>query len=188
VVSFRVISKTEEDGVKKPIIFLAGALLLLAGCNSGNQATNAPQTPKWKGPPYRVAIDTKPVKPNPKGLTLPGIKFNANPEDLQTRADLVVKVDTSGVKGKDSVPDMMIMAPTDISGSEGALSADYVDLASKQLTQMLTGYCLNGKVNVSVALARSTLNMTSTDDQIDAKRLSDWTPIVLDFKNPRGKC
>jgi hypothetical protein len=43
-------------------------------------------------------------------------------------------------------------------------------------------------VNLSVALARSTLNMTSTDDQIDAKRLSDWTPIVLDFKNPRGKC
>jgi len=99
-----------------------------------------------------------------------------------------VKVDVSGVKGKDSVPDMMIMAPTDISGADGPLSADYVDLASKQLTQMLTGYCLNGKVNLSVALARSTLNMTSTDDQIDAKRLSDWTPIVLDFKNPRGKC
>lgn len=174
--------------MKKCFIFLAGALLLLAGCNSGNQATNATQPPKWKGPPYRVAIDTKPVKPNPKGLTLPGIKFTANPDDLQTRADLVVKVDVSGVKGAASVPDMMIMAPTNVSGSDGALPADYVDLASNQLTQMLAGYCMKGKVNLSVALARSTLNMVSTDDQIDAKRLSDWVPIVLDFKSPRGKC
>ncbi len=115
VVLWRVISKDEEDGVRNCIIFLAGALLLLAGCNSGNQAANAPQTPKWKGPPYRVAFDTKPVKPNPKGLTLPGIKFTANPDDLQTRANLVVKVDVSGVKGAAAVPDMMIMAPTDIS-------------------------------------------------------------------------
>jgi hypothetical protein len=188
VVSFRVITKTEEDGVKKGIILLAGALLLLAGCSSGDQASNTPQTPKWKGPPYRVAFDTKPVKPNPTGITLPGIKFTANPNDLETRADLVVQVDTSGVKGADSVPDMMIMAPTDISGSEGALSPDYVDLANKQLTKMLTGYCMKGKVKLSVALAKSTLNMTSTDVQINNKRLSDWTPIVLDFKSTRGKC
>lgn len=174
--------------MKKSITFLAGALLLMAGCNSGNQATNAPQTPKWKGPPYRVAFDTKPVKPNQAGITLPGIKFTANPDDVLTRANLVVQVDTSGVKGSASVPDMMIMAPTDISGAEGALSADYVNLASKQLTQMLAGYCMKGKVKLSVALAKSSLNMTSTDDQINAKRLSDWTPIELDFKNPRGKC
>jgi hypothetical protein len=63
-----------------------------------------------------------------------------------------------------------------------------VNLTSKQLGQMLAGYCMKGKVKISVALARSTLNMTSTDDQINAKRLSDWTPIVLDFKNPHGKC
>ena len=174
--------------MKKSIIFLAGALLLLAGCNSGNQATNAPQTPKWKGAPYRVAFDTKPAKPNPAGITLPGIKFTANPDDLETRADLVVQVDVSGVKQASQVPDMMIMAPTDISGSEGALSADYVDLTNKELTKMLAGYCMKGKVKLSVALARSTLNMTSTDDQIDAKRLSDWVPIELDFKNPHPKC
>jgi hypothetical protein len=174
--------------VRKTILILSGALLLLAGCNSGNQASTTPATPKWKGAPYRVAFDTKPVKPNPTGITLPGVKFTANPEDLETRADLVIQVDTTGVKGATSVPDMMIMAPTDISGSEGALSADYVNLTSKQLGQMLAGYCMKGKVKISVALARSTLNMTSTDDQINAKRLSDWTPIVLDFKNPHGKC
>ncbi len=174
--------------MKTGITFLAGALLLLAGCSSGNQASNAPQTPKWKGPPYRVAIDTKPVKPNPTGITLPGIKFTANPDDVLTRANLVIQVDTSGVKKATGQPDMMIMAPTDISGSDGALSADYVDLASKELSKMLSGYCMKGKVNLSVALARSSLNMTSTDDQINDKRLSDWVPIVLDFKNPHPKC
>jgi hypothetical protein len=97
-------------------------------------------------------------------------------------------VDTSGVKGAASVPDIMIMAPTDISGADGALQADYVDLTNKELSKMLTGYCMKGKVKLSVALARSTLNMTSTDDQINAKRLSDWTPIELDFKNPHPKC
>lgn len=100
----------------------------------------------------------------------------------------MVQVDVSGVKQASQVPDMMIMAPTDISGSEGALSADYVELTNKELTKMLTGYCMKGKVKLSVALARSTLNMTSTDDQINAKRLSDWTPIELDFKNPHPKC
>jgi uncharacterized lipoprotein NlpE involved in copper resistance len=174
--------------VKKCIIFLAGALLLLAGCNSGNQASTIPAAPKWKGPPYRVAFDAKPVKPNPAGITLPGIKFTANPEDLQTRANLVIQVDTSGVKQATSQPDMMIMAPTDISGSEGTLSADYVDLTNKELARMLAGYCMKGKVKLSVALARSTLNMVSTDDQINAKRLSDWVPIELDFKNPHPKC
>jgi hypothetical protein len=174
--------------VRISIIILSGALLLLAGCNSGNQAPTTPATPKWKGLPYRVAFDTKPVKPSPAGITLPGIKFTANPEDLETRADLVVQVDVSDVKKASDIPDMMIMAPTDISGAEGALSADYVDLTNKELAKMLAGYCMKGKVKLSVALARSTLNMASTDDQINAKRLSDWVPIVLDFKNPHGKC
>lgn len=174
--------------MKKSIVFLAGALLLLSGCNSGNQASTTPQTPKWKGPPYRVAFDTKPVKPNPAGITLPGIKFTANPEDVETRADLVILVDTSGVKQATSAPDMMIMAPTDISGSEGTIPADYVALTSTQLSKMLEGYCMKGKVKLSVALAKSSLNMMSTDDQINDKRLSDWAPIELNFKNPHPKC
>ena len=175
--------------MRKSIIVLIGALVFVAGCgNQGNQASNVPQTPKWKGAPYRLAFDTKPVKPNPAGIALPGIKFTANPDDVETRADLVVQVDTSKVKQASAIPDMMIMAPTDISGSEGALSADYIQLTDKELTKMLAGYCMKGKVKISVALARSTLNMTSTDDQINAKRLSDWTPIELDFKNPHPKC
>jgi hypothetical protein len=177
-----------ENDVKRTILFLSGVFLLLAGCKSGNQAANTPATPKWKGLPYRLAFDTKPVKPNPTGVTLPGIKFTANPEDLANRADLVVQVDLTGVKGAGSVPDMMIMAPTDVSGADGALSADYIGETEKQLTPMLTGYCMKGKVKLSVALAHSTLNMTSTDDQINAKRMSDWLPIEVDFKNPHGKC
>jgi len=178
----------EEDDVKRSIVFLAGALLLLAGCKSGEQAANAPQTPKWKGAPYRLAFGAQPAKPNHAGIALPAIKYTADPDNLETRADLVVQVDVSGVKQASQVPDMMIMAPTDISGSEGALSADYVDMTSKQLGQMLAGYCMKGKVKLSVALARSSLNMVSTDDQINDKRLSDWLPTELVFKNPHPKC
>ena len=174
--------------MRRTILFLSGALLLVAGCKSDNQAAATPAQPKWKGLPYRVAVDTKPVKPGTSGITLPGIKFTANPDDLETRADLVVQVDVSGVKKASPVADMMIMAPTDISGSDGALSQDYVNLTSKQLAGMLSGYCMKGKVKLSLALARSSLNMTSTDDQINAKRLSDWVPVELDFKNPHPKC
>ena len=174
--------------MKKCFIFLSGALLLLAGCNSGNQASTTPQTPKWKGPPYRVAFDTKPVKPNPAGITLPGIKFTADPENLETRADLAVQVDTSGSKQATSAPDIMMMAPTDISGADGAVAADYVDLTSKQLGSMLSSYCMKGKVKLSVALVRSSVSPAATDDQINAHRLSDWVPIELVFKNPHPKC
>jgi hypothetical protein len=55
--------------MRKSIFILSAALLLLAGCNSGNQASTAPATPKWKGDPYRVAFDTKPVKPNATGIS-----------------------------------------------------------------------------------------------------------------------
>jgi hypothetical protein len=47
---------------------------------------------------------------------------------------------------------------------------------------------MKGKIKISVSLTRSSIPMNPTDDQINAKRLSDWTPIELDFKNPHGKC
>ena len=61
---------------------------------------------------------------------------------------------------------------------------------AKKLGAIIGGYTLTikGKVNISVALTRSSLPANPSDDQINAKRLSDWTPIVLDFKNPHPKC
>jgi hypothetical protein len=174
--------------VRKSIFILAGALVLLAGCNSGSTANNTPEAPKWKGLPYRLAFDTAPVKPNPAGIALPGIKFTANPEAVETRADIAVQVDVSDVKKAGDIPDMMIMAPTDISGAEGSISADYIDLTDKSLARMLAGYCLKGKVKLNVALVRSSVSPTATDDQINVKRMSDWIPITLDFKNPHPKC
>jgi hypothetical protein len=53
---------------------------------------------------------------------------------------------------------------------------------------MIGAYCMKGKIKLSVALTRSSIPMNPTDDQINAKRLSDWTPIELDYKNPHPKC
>ena len=176
--------------MKKWTLFAtAAALVLLAGCQEQtNQASNAPSKPKWQGKPYRIAFGAAPAKLDPSGVTLPGIKFTANPDDVQTRADLVVQVDVSGVKRPFTVPDLMIMAPTDISGTDGALSGDYISATDKQLANMLAADCMKGKVKVSVALVRSTLPPGATDDQVNIKRMSDWLPTEIVFKNPHPKC
>ena len=178
----------EENHVRKPIIIAFAALAFLAGCGNQKQSSGIPVPPKWQGAPYRLSFGPPPAKPNPAGLTIPPIKWNANPEMLDTRADLVVQFDSSVVKSKGPVMDRMVMAATDISGADGALSAAYVNKASTDLANMLAAYCVKGKVKISVALTRSSIPLNATDDQINAKRLSDWTPIELDFKNPHPKC
>ncbi len=175
--------------MRKGIILAISGLAFLAGCgNQGDKASNIPATPKWKGAPYRLAFDTKVAKPNPAGVTIPVIKYTANPDSLETRAILVVRFDSSGVKKDQPVMDQMIMAPVDISGAEGALPADYMDMANKGLARLLGAYCIKGKVKVSVALARSSLTPQAAEDEVNAKRLSDWLPIEVVFKNPHPKC
>jgi hypothetical protein len=39
-----------------------------------------------------------------------------------------------------------------------------------------------------VALARSSLSPQATVAQADDKRLSDWLPLELVYKNPHSKC
>lgn len=166
-----------------------GGLVLLAGCSSqGDKAAGIPVQPKWKGPAYRIAFDTNAPTPNPAGVALPAIKFTANPEALERRASLVVRFDSSGVKTDRQIMDQMIMAPVDISGTEGTLPADYIDRADKGLAQLLGAYCMKGKVKITVLLARSSISPQASDAEIDAKRLSDWLPIELLFKNPHPKC
>jgi hypothetical protein len=173
--------------VRKGIILAIGGLLLLAGC--GNQADKgAGIQPKWKGLPYRIAFDTTAAKPNPAGITIPAVKFTANPEVLETRAILVMRFAASGKSETEQAAHRMIGAPVDIHGEEGTLPADYMDRASKGLAEYLGAYCVQGKVNLSVALARSSLNPQGGDAEVDAKRLSDWLPIELVFKNPHPKC
>ncbi len=171
------------------MILAVSGLALLAGCgNQGDKASNVPVKPKWPGAAYHLAFDTQAAKPNPAGVTIPAIKYTANPEALEKRASLVVRFDTSGVTKQGPIMNQMIMAPVDISGAEGTLPAEYMDEADKGLSRFLGAYCIKGKIKISVALARSSLSSQAGDAEIDAKRLSDWLPIEVVFKNPHPAC
>jgi len=175
--------------VRKGIILAIAGLALLAGCgNQGDKASNATIPPKWKGAPYRIAFDTQPAKPNPAGVTIPVIKYTANPDELEKRALLVVRFDASSATKQGPIANQMVMPPFDISGAEGALPADYMDLADKDLSRFLGAYCVKGKIKITVVLARSSLTTQAPDAEIEAKRLSDWLPIEVVFKNPHPKC
>jgi len=52
----------------------------------------------------------------------------------------------------------------------------------------LADRCMKGKVKVSVALVRSTIRPDPDETEINAKRLSDWVPAEVAFKNPHPKC
>ena len=173
---------------KFTILAIAG-LALLVGCgNQGDKAPGVPATPKWNGPAYRLAIDAQAPKPNPAGVAIPAIKFAANPDALERRASLVVRFEPSGAKKDQPMMDQVIVGPFDISGAEGALPADYIDLADKGLARLLAAYCMKGKVKVSVILVRSSLAPQAGDAEINQKRLSDWLPIDVTFKNPHPTC
>jgi hypothetical protein len=179
----------EEDDLKKGLFLAIAGLAVLAGCgNQGDKAPGVPATPKWKGPAYRLAMDAQAAKPNPSGVTLPDIKYTANPDALERRASLVVRFDASGAKTSQQAMDQITVGPFDISGAEGKLPADYVDLADKGLARLLGAYCMKGKVKVSLVLVRSSLAPQAGDAEINQKRLSDWLPIDIVFKNPHPKC
>lgn len=176
--------------MRKGIILAIAGLGLLAGCDEGKKAS-IPVEPKWKGAPYRIEFDKPPATPNPAGVTIPAVKYTANPDALENRGRLVVRFDSSVLmKNTDNGPIMnqMVMAPIDIRGAEGALPTDYMDAADKDLSRFLGAYCAKGKVNISVALARSSLTDHPSDAELDAKRLSDWLPLEVVFKNPHPKC
>ena len=175
--------------MKKRILLAISGMVVLAGCQSqGDKTAGIPVEPKWKGAPYRISADAAAPKPDPAGVTLPIIKFTANPDALETRATLVVRVDASGVKRDSPVNDQMIMAPVDVRGTDGALPADYMAATDKGIATLLGAYCMKGKVKITVALAKSSINPQAGDAEIKEKRLSDWLPIEVEFKNPHPKC
>ena len=175
--------------MRKGILVAIGGLAFLAGCgNQGDKAPGVPVGPKWKGLPYRIAFDTKAVKPSPEGITLPAIDFTANPDELERRATLVVRYDSSGVKTNDLIINQVILAPFDVSGAEGAVPAEYMELADKELAQLTGAYCMKGKVKVTVALARSSLTPHAGEAEINEKRLSDWATTEVEIKKPKKGC
>jgi hypothetical protein len=163
--------------------------VLLAGCGSSADKNAGIPVNKWKGLPYRIALDKPTAKPNPAAINLPPIKFTANPDALETRTVLVIKFDVPGAKNQEQPEHHMIAAPTDIKGEEGSLSADYLTRASKDLTEYLASYCADGKVTMSVALGRSSLSPQAGEAEIERKRLSDWVQTDAAIKKPHGgKC
>ena len=59
-----------------------------------------------------------------------------------------------------------------------------MDQADVKLGKLLAGYCYKGTVKVSLVLVRSSIKPEPNDAEIDAKRLSDWLPVEVVFKNP----
>lgn len=167
------------------VVSFGALVVLLTACQSDSPKIQIP--PKWPGAPYHLSFGPPPAQPNPSGLTIPQIKWDANPEMLQTRVDLVIQFDSSQVKSDEPVVNFITMPAVDIKGPQGSLPDKYVATASSFLGKLITAYCMNGKTSISVALTRSSIPMSPTMDQINAKRIADWTPIELDFKNPR-KC
>jgi hypothetical protein len=175
--------------LRKGIILAIGGLAFLAGCgNQGEKASSVPVTPKWKGAAYHLAFETQAAKPKPAGVAIPAIRYTANPDALEKRAVLVVRFDASAATKQGPISNQMIMAPVDIAGTEGALPADYLDAADQDLSRFLGSYCVQGKIKISVALAWSSLSRQAGEAEVDAKRLSDWTPIEVVFKNPHPHC
>ena len=171
--------------MRKGIFLLIGGFALLAGCgDQGDKGAAIPVAPKWKGAPYRISFDTKGAKPNPAGVTIPPLKYTANPDALESRASLVVRFDAVGDSDQGPQMNKMIVPPADIKGEEGALPADYMENASKGLSEFLGAHCINGKVKLSVALARSSLTPHAGDAEVEQKRLSDWLPLEVTYKNP----
>jgi hypothetical protein len=47
---------------------------------------------------------------------------------------------------------------------------------------------VKGKIKISVLIAKSSLTNQAGDAELDEKRLSDWLPIEVVFKNPHPGC
>jgi hypothetical protein len=193
VLSWRVILNGLEDVLNKSILFAIAALALLAGCGPQDKNSGIPVKPKFSGPPYHLALAAPPAKASKAGITIPPIKYtadpNAPPDSLDKRAILVVRIDTASLKSKGTMTmNQIIMGAVDLPGTDGALSAGYMDATDQSLATLLEEYCVKGKVKVTVALTRSTLSSTAGDAEIDNKRLTDWLPIDLVFKNPLPGC
>lgn len=158
-----------------------GALALLAGCKSQKDYT-IHLKPKWQGEPYHIAFDTAPAKTSAAGITLPAVKYTANPDMLEHRAVLLVRFDAPESAKDQTVMNQMVMGPVDINGTEGSLPADYMEAADQGLARLLAANHINGKVKVSVMLARSSMNSQPGEAEIEENRLSDWLSTDLVFK------
>jgi hypothetical protein len=192
VVSWRVNFRDLEDDLKYTIVLAIAAFALLTGCGPQDKG-GIPVKPKFTGPPYHLSLAAAPAKPSKSGLTIPPIQYAADPDapadSLATRAILVVRVDTTSVKGKAPMTmDQIIMGAVDLPGTGGTLPADYMEATDQGVATLLEEYCVKGNVKMTAALTRSSLSSTAGDAEIDGKLITPWLPISLVFKNPVPGC
>ena len=170
-------------------MILAIGLVLLAGCGNQGNKSSVPVEPKWKGAPYRLTLDTKAATPNQASVNIPPVSYTANPDELVTRAILVIRfAGPATAADADPATHLIVGTPLDVRGDHGTLPADYLDKASKSLTDYLAARCIQGNVKISVVLARSSVKPQADDADVEAKRLSDWVPFEAVFKKPHSKC
>lgn len=175
--------------MRKIVLLVVSGLLLVAGCKSGSdKSAGIPVKPKWKPPEYHLAFGDKQAKPDKSGVTLPAVKWDANPDGVVKRATLVARFDSSGVKTEKLIVNQVVLAPFDISGAQGSLDADTLKFADEGLAHLLTSYCVNGKVKVQVRLEKSSLSPQPSDEGINDSALSDWISTEIEFKNPKKHC
>ena len=174
--------------MRNSIVLAIAAAAFAAGCGNPAGKAPAPVTTAQLKTPYHLEFDTKPAKPNPTGVALAAISYVANPRALERRAALVVRVDTPGAKDDKPGKRRIVLAAIDIPGSGATLPESYMNQADEQLAKLLGEACMKGTIKISVALVRSSIKPSPSDAEIDAKRLSDWVPSEVVFKNPHPKC
>ena len=175
--------------MKSGIILAIGGLAFLTGCgNTGGDAASKTPAPAKPKAPYHIEFATQAAKPNPTGVTIPGINYTAVSKALERRAVLLVRLDAPGGASDQPALNQMIMGPVDIPDTMGSLPSGYMELADKGLAKMLTDGCKKGPVKIKVVLVRSSIKPGAGDGEIDAKRLSDWLQTEVAYKNPHPKC
>ena len=175
--------------MKKGIfVVLIGGLAVLAGCKSQQDSQYTIKLkPKWQGAPYHISFDTPPAKANASGITIPAVKYTANPDMLERRACLVVRFEPPAKLASDqTVMNQVIMGPVDVKGADGTLDPEYIAAADQALAKLLDVYKIKGKVKVQVLLARPLLSNAGESD-IKENSLSDWVATDVEYKKARGK-
>lgn len=174
--------------MRKGVLIAIGAIAFLAGCKSQQDSKYTIKLKQqWQGAPYHISFDAPPAKPNPAGITIPVVKYTANPDMLERRACLVVRFEPSAeLASSQTVMNQVIMGPVDIKGADGSLDPDYMAAADQALARLLDVYKIKGKVKVQVLLARPLLSSAGESD-IKENSLSDWAATEVEYKKARGK-
>ena len=174
--------------MKKGILIAMASVAFLAGCKSQQDSKYTIKLKQqWQGAPYHISFDAPQAKPNPAGITIPVVKYTANPDMLERRACLVVRFEPSAeLTSTQTVMNQVIMGPVDIKGTDGALDPEYMAAADQALARLLDVYKIKGKVKVQVLLARPLLSSAGESD-INQNKLSDWVATDLEYKKGRGK-